>query len=170
MAIVSGNGVVAALRSGLLVSDDTRYKQQIGAQTEKVEQAVAGVNTANREFAVGLLAKCIQRETDSPDKDLPAIARQLNAAADQLVLTRRSLTNETLKGDVVKKVVDALQSHFGSFYSAGLKEFIKAGNEERFVSVFSLTLDLLKRDGLENPFPHDDDLKAAVIEHIKKNS
>ena len=168
MVAVSTSGIVSALRNSLLVSDDTRYRQQVGAQTERVEQAVAGVNTANRNYAEGLLAQCIQRETDAPDTDLSAIRTQLSTAVDQLVLTRRSLKHETLKGDVVKEVADALESHFGSFYSAGLKEFIKAGNEERFASVFSVTLDLLRRDGLESPFAHDDDLKAAVIEHIKK--
>ena len=167
MTTVSDSGVVAALR-GLQVSDDTRYKQAIGVQQERVEQAVAGVNTANRAFAVKLLAECIKRETGGSEADLLEIETKLNAAADSIALARFSTRLDEQKVDVVKRVVDVLNYNFGDFYSAGLKKFTEAGNEGRFDAVFSVTLALLKGKGLEYPGT-DAELKAAVAEYIKSN-
>lgn len=168
MVTISDSGVVAALR-GLQISDDTRYKQTLDVEKERVERAVAGVNTANRNFAVGLLAECIRKETGGSDSDLPEIITKLNAAADSIALARFSQKIDEQQSDVVKRVVDALKSNFGDFYAAGLKEFTKAGNEDRFAAIFSVTLELLKKEGFEYPFATDNELKAAVVDYIKSN-
>jgi hypothetical protein len=165
---VSASGIITALKS-LLVSDDSRYKSRVGVARDQVEAAVAGVHSANREFAVGLLAECIRRETGAPETDLPGIVQDVNRFADAQVLAGHTKTRDSQKGNAVETVVDTLRQHFGGFYSGGLKIFTNAGKEDQFNMIFGTALELLKKDGFQHPFSSDDELKAAVIEQIKSS-
>ncbi|GEM_PF-4403714 len=163
---ITTSGITTALQ-GLLVSDDTAYKGQVGAAKDQVEAAVAGVNAANRKFAVGLLAECIRRETGASAADLPQIAQAVNGFADAQVLAGHQKVRDSQKGNAVTAVVTTLQQYAGGFYQGGLKTFTNAGKEDQFEVVFRFALDLLKKDGFQHPFQNDDELKALVIEQIK---
>ncbi|MBI1857687.1 MAG: hypothetical protein HYR97_01005 [Candidatus Melainabacteria bacterium] len=166
---ISGSGIVTALQN-LLVSDDTRYKGLVGGAKAQVEEAVAGVNSANREFAVGLLAECIRRETGVPETDLPGITQAVNAFADAQVLAGHAKVRSSETGNAVTRFVEVLEEYAGSFYQGGLKTFTHAGKEEGLNTIFRFALDLLKKDGFENPFPTEDELKTAVVEKIKESA
>ena len=166
---ISGSGITAALQN-LLVSDDTKYKGQVSGAKAQVEQAVAGVNSANREFAVELLAKCIRRETGASETDLPQITQTVNAFADAQVLAGHTKVRESGKANLVAKFVEVLEEYAGSFYQGGLKTFTHAGKEEGLNTIFRFALDLLKKDGFENPFSTEDELKTAVVEKIKESA
>src|SRR3989338_2691722 len=132
---LSASGITTALQ-GLFVSDDTKYKAQVGVATNQVETAVAGVNAANREFAVGLLAECIRRETVASDTELPQIAQAVNNFADAQVLAGHQRVRESQKEGAVTTVVTTLQQRVGGFYQGGLKTFTNAGKEDQFEIVF----------------------------------
>ncbi len=164
MTTLSPTGVGAVFNS-LLVSDDTRYKQTVDTAKKGIDEAVAQVNSKNREFAVDLLTKCIQRETGVPDSELPNIARDLTAYTDGVVKARLTLNHAQKQTDAVQSIVDQLTKDTAGTFSRGI-EHIKNNADLLAVLVGYVVDAKIATPGFENPFASSDDLKEAVVKSI----
>ena len=164
---ITPRGLGDVFRS-LIISDDSAYKQQIQGAKNGVDEALVGVNTANRQFAVKLLAKCIQRETGIPSSALPEVEGELNAHVDGLVRANISQSQLEKKEQTLQTIVDELRDATKNTYQQGLDHIKK--NEGLLELLVDLKVEnTVGTPGFDNPFATPDDLEEAVIAKIKNS-
>lgn len=152
----------------LVISDDTEYRKEIQGAKEGVEQALRGVNAANRDFAVCLLAKCIQRETGISDIVLAEVAEGINGFVDGLVRANISQSHLQKKEETVSGIIDELRLATENTYKRGL-DHIKDNPELLRVLVNLKVQNKVATPGFDNPFASADDLETAVIQKITQS-
>lgn len=161
---ITPTGLESVFRS-LLISDDTAYREQIKGAKQEVEQAVVEVNVSNRDFAIALLTKCIQRETGISDSALPKIKEDLNAFVDGIVRANISQSQIEKKDRTIERIVDELRTATERTYKQGLDHIKK--NDELLALIVELKVQsLLGAPDFDNPFATADDLREAVIAKI----
>lgn len=156
---------LAAVFKAIEISDDSDYRAKIKGTKEEVEKALAAVNGQNLDFAVGLVAKAIQRSTGISDAALAAVREDLSGYVDKIV--RANVTKSYLdrREETLNGIVANIREETKDSFSTGLDHIKK--NPELLNLIVGLKVQTLAGSpGFDNPYASGDDLKEAIIAKI----